>query len=112
MFPHPKPDFRAEITFLTTEQGGRVGPVKSGYRPSHNFGLPNGEINDAAHENIGQEWVPMGTTVDALLQLLNPERQAARFYPGFEFTVQEAMKVVGHGRIIEILNPLLRRDQE
>jgi translation elongation factor EF-Tu-like GTPase len=110
MLPLPNPDLHAEITFLTTEQGGRLGPVKAGYRPSHDFKRPGGEINDAAHEYIDREWVPLGVPVDALLQFLDPERQAGRLHVGFEFTVQEGPKIVGHGRIIEILNPLLRRD--
>jgi len=98
-------DLEAQISFLGTQEGGRRRPVKSGYRPNHDFGLP-GELNDAQHE-YPQEWVLPGTTTPALLWLLLPERQAGRLLPGFRFTVQEGGRVVGHGEITRVLNRAL-----
>jgi translation elongation factor EF-Tu-like GTPase len=105
----PAPDIHAEIVFLSTEEGGRKGPVQSGYFPNHDFHFANGEINGAKHEYFTDEPVYPGERVEALLQLLGPERQVGRLYAGFEFTVQEGAHIVGYGKIIEVLNPLLNR---
>jgi translation elongation factor EF-Tu-like GTPase len=101
-------DIEAEITFLTTAEGGRQGPVRTGYRAAHDFGV-NGTLNDALHEYIGKEWVPLGETVTARLWFLAAEFQIGRLYDGFEFTVQEGSKIVGRGRVTKILNEALRR---
>jgi hypothetical protein len=86
--PLQPPDLVARIAFRSPGSGGRQAPVASGYRPNHDFGLP-GELNDAEHEYPGIEWVQPGETVDALLWLFAPERQAGRLHPGFSFTIQE-----------------------
>lgn len=104
--PHGPPDIEARVTFLPADHGGRTGPVASGYRPNHDFGLP-GEINDAQHEYPGVDWVQPGQTVHALLWLLMPERQKGRLYPGFTFTVQEGPRVVGSGTIVTVVNQTL-----
>lgn len=105
----PRPaDLEATITFLTTEEGGRRGPAASGYRPNHDFGLPQ-ELNDAQHEYLDRDWVHPGESVQALLWLLAPERQVGRLHPGFEFTVQEGARIIGHGRVVAVLNRELER---
>jgi len=105
--PSKPPDLKADITFLRTAAGGRSRPVCSGYRPTHDFGL--GEIlNDAHHEYTGADTVQPGDSVQAELWLLVPEYQLGRLYPGFEFTVQEGSRVVGHGVVVEVVNPALR----
>jgi translation elongation factor EF-Tu-like GTPase len=98
-------DFIAKIRFLTTEEGGRLGPVKSGYRPDHNFGL-RGEINGAQHDYGNEDiWVALGETVSARLSLVAPRYQRGRLYSGMGFTIQEGSKLVGRGSVVEILNP-------
>jgi translation elongation factor EF-Tu-like GTPase len=103
------PDLVARIDFLPTEQGGRVSPAYSGYRPDHDFGL-EGTLNGAAHEYIGQDMAAPGESVRAHLWLLAPEFQAGRLHSGFEFTVQEGSRVVGMAVVQEVLNPALRSD--
>ena len=104
--PHP-PDIEADISFLSTEAGGKSNAVRSGYRPNHDFGL-DGMLNDAHHEYIGVESVTPGTVARAQLWLLAPEYQAGRFSPGFKFVVQEGAHVVAHGVIVNVVNPALR----
>lgn len=102
------PDIEAEISFLSTEQGGRKAPAASGYRPSHDFGLP-GYLNDAAHEYIGCESAVPGETVKARMWFLTPKSQEGRLYPGFRFTVQEGARIVGHGVVRKVFNAALHR---
>jgi translation elongation factor EF-Tu-like GTPase len=101
------PDIEAEITFLSTADSGRQTYVLSGYRPSHNFGIP-GMLNDAVHEYIGPGKVEPGESALANIWLLTPEYQEGRLYPGFTFTVQEGSRVVGHGVIRRIPNESLQ----
>ena len=104
--PHP-PDIEADITFLSTEHGGRSDPARSGYRPSHDFGV-DGMLNDAQHGYVGIESVAPGQTARAELWLLAPEYQAGRFFPGFKFTVHEGGQLVARGVIVKVVNPALR----
>lgn len=101
-----QPDIEAEIYFLTTEEGGRHTPVKSGYRPDHDFGA--GMLNAAVHEYIGCELVAPGQTVRANIGFANPEFQNDRLYAGFKFKIQEGGRLVGHGIIIKVFNEVLR----
>lgn len=103
------PDLLANISLLSTEQGGRVGPAKSGYRPSHDFGL-EGTFNDAAHEYLGRDWLAPGESCAAHVYLFVPEAQVGRLYEGFQFAVHEGRKVVGMGVVLKVLNAALRRD--
>jgi hypothetical protein len=57
--PGRPPDIEAEICFLSSEDSGKSGPIHSGYRPHHDFGL-DGMLNDAYHEYIGVESIPPG----------------------------------------------------
>ena len=104
--PLPPPDIEAEIHFFAREEGGRRTPCKSGYRPSHDFGI-EGMLNDAVHQYIDKEWVSPGETVLTHLSFLAPETQFGRLYEGFEFTVQEGTRIVGRGRIIRVFNQIL-----
>jgi translation elongation factor EF-Tu-like GTPase len=101
-------DFEAEVAFLPTAQGGRESPARSGYRASHDFGL-EGALNDAAHEYVGCESVAPGQSASAKLWLLAPHYQQGRLYSGFNFTVQEGARVVGHGVVTNVINASLQR---
>lgn len=101
-------DIEAEITFLTSAQGGRKSSAISGYRPNHDFGL-DGMLNDASHEYINTQVVALGQTVMANMWFLVAQYQAGRLHPGFRFTVQEGSRVVGHGVITQVFNAELQR---
>jgi translation elongation factor EF-Tu-like GTPase len=104
--PQRTPDSEAEIVLLPTEMGGRSTPTWQGYRTVHDFGI-EGMLNDALHEYLGCDSIAPGQTGRAKMWLLAPEYQAKRLHPGFKFTVQEGARVVGHGTVINIINPAL-----
>ena len=106
--PLREPDIEAEIRFLPTVEGGRMGPVRTGYRPDHNFGL-EGMLNGAHHEFVDRDWVALGERVVTQMWFTVPEYQTGRLAPGFEFTIQEGNKIVGRGQITVVLNPALAR---
>lgn len=105
--PGRPPDIEADICFLSSQDSGKSGPIRSGYRPHHDFGL-DGMFNDAYHEYIGVESVTPGTTARAQLWFLAPEYQAGRLHPGFKFIVQEGSHIVAHGVVVHVLNPTLQ----
>ena len=104
----PPPDIEAEIRFLTTDEGGRQTGVTSGYRPHHDFGLEGTQV-DAAHVYDNNEWVHPGETVIAGLAFppITQEHLVGRLQEGLEFTVQEGARIVGRGRVTQILNQAL-----
>jgi translation elongation factor EF-Tu-like GTPase len=102
------PDLIAKVEFLATELGGRTKPAFSGYRPTHDFGLP-GTLSDGAHEYIGQNSANPGETVLANIWLLAPEYQAGRLFAGFRFKVQEGSRLVANAVVQEVINATLRK---
>jgi translation elongation factor EF-Tu-like GTPase len=109
MPPSLPPDIEAEVRFLSTEEGGKTIPCRSGYRPNHDFGI-EGALNDAHHDFPDGAEVRPGDTARSLMSFLDPEAQRGRLYEGFTFTVQEGRRVIGQGRITKVLNQdLLRR---
>lgn len=105
--PH---DIEADLYFLTTDEGGRSGPVRGDrYRPNCNFGLRVGETetiryNDVGMEFVGRERAEPGDSVPAKLWFLSPEYQFGRLYEGFTFDVCEGQKVTARGKITRVCN--------
>lgn len=106
--PEQTHHIEAEIRFLLTEAGGRQTSVRSGYRPTHDFGIP-GMLNDAQHDYVHMENVAPGETVRARLRLLRPDLQQGRLVVGMPFTVQEGNRIVGTGKILRVCDPQLKR---
>jgi elongation factor Tu len=99
--PRRAKDVEAEITFLTTEEGGRKCPAFSDYRPQFYYDRQDW---DAVHTYIGDvEPVYPGQTVMAYLSFLSPQYHVGKLYPGKEFLLREGQRIVGKGRVTEIL---------
>jgi len=102
------PDIEAKITFIATADGGKMHSILSGYRPTHNFGIPN-TLSDAQHNYPDVQEVRPGETVRALMTLLVPDYQKKRLFEGMIFTAQEGNRVVGQGTITKVINDQLKR---
>jgi hypothetical protein len=107
--PKQAPDLEVELSLFPTDQGGRKQPLWQGCRLPHDFGLPE-EMNDGMYAFDGEPPEP-GATQRAKLWLLAPERNQGRLYVGFEYLIWEG-RTIGKGRIIEVINPLLRSHAE
>jgi len=99
------PHIEAEIRFLSTDEGGRETPVKSGYRGQFHY---KGEKAgwDAVQEFTGEEWVTPGETVTARLVFASEEPHSKRLAEGLSFQIQEGGKVVGLGVVKKVLESL------
>jgi translation elongation factor EF-Tu-like GTPase len=94
-------DIEAEITFLTTEEGGRKTPAYSGYRPQFYY---DGHDWDAVQNYVNVKEVYPGQTVITQLSFASPECHFGKLYPGKEFLIREGQKIVGRGKITKILD--------
>lgn len=97
----PLPDIKVQVTFLTHQEGGRRGPVFSGYRPQFFY---NGHDWDAVYTFPEREEVPLGVTTTAYLTFLSPEMHIGRVYVGMRFEAREGQRVVGRGIITKIID--------
>lgn len=98
---------RARIDMLPAAEGGRATPLVAFYRPNHNFGT-----NSEPDFRTGQVEIPPG-------QLLRPGESGefeimfleydegpvrARLWPGRQWLIQEANRIVGSATTIEVLD--------
>jgi elongation factor Tu len=96
-------DFIAVLKYATTEEGGRKTPAFSKYRPQVKF--PFSEMQTSGQQTfIDKEVVYPGDTVTAEIILLLPEICKNRLEIGAEFEFREGLRVIGTGKITEILN--------
>ena len=94
-------DIEAEIAFVPADQGGRLTPAFSGYRPQFYY---DDHDWDADQEYPDVESVLPGQTVRALLRFISPDMHLGRLHPGMEFQVREGTRVVARGRVTKILH--------
>jgi hypothetical protein len=102
------PDFVAKLTYLTTEEGGRDGYAASGYRPYVKFDGRK-EITSGEQLFVDKDKVLPGETVTAEIRMLSPNFFDKYLFVGQHFEIGEGSKVVGHGEVLEIINPSLRQ---
>jgi translation elongation factor EF-Tu-like GTPase len=101
---NPEPHARARVAYVRTEDGGRQGPVFSGYRGQFHY---DGERNvawDAMQTFPGRDQVLPGESVDCDIWFLSPQLHAHRLSLGGRFQIQEGGRIVAQGVITEILN--------
>jgi elongation factor Tu len=102
------PDVEAEISFISTEEGGRQGPAFSGYRPAHK--VREDYLTTGTHNYIGCDQVFPGQTVCGSITFITPEVYPRCLWIGREIDIQEGSHLVGRARITKILNPLLEQN--
>ena len=103
-----KVDFIAELQYLTTEQGGRKTPAKSGYRPQIKFDFD--EMQTSGQQTfINKEWVNPGENVRAKIKILSPNHFAHTLTEGIEFQFREGATIIGTGKIEYIVNEKLEK---
>ena len=98
----------AKIRFLSVEEGGRTAPVRGGYsyRPNHSFwgdeaatkGYAIGLINLPQ----GQDIYP-GEEAEVEVIFLPWPELTPELYPDRTWRIQEGAKIVGYGKILEVL---------
>lgn len=100
-------EIRARVRFLSTNEGGRKNPVKSGYRPPIDFGLRDSSgnklFNDCTLTFEGRDIVYPGDEAVARIKPFHPEYLQDILREGLRFDLTEGKWVVGHGTIISLI---------
>jgi translation elongation factor EF-Tu-like GTPase len=96
---YPK-DIEVEMTFLRAEEGGRLTPAYSGYRPQFYY---DGIDSAALHTYIDTDVVNPGQTVRAYISFFSPDFHFGKIKENMEFLVREGSRTVAKGRVIKIL---------
>ena len=96
--PHPQRTIHAiaEITMRRTEDGGRSGPIRSGYRGQCHY---DDYDWDTHYIFDTEDWIRPGEAAEAILQFMSPSAHQGRLHPGKEFLIREGSHIVGQGRI-------------
>ncbi len=107
----------AEVTFLTSEEGGRRSPPLDSvnYRPHVVVGDPNQRRAIADENRVIQEHylgvlfagdddrsLDLGARHEVRLQLWNPQADYSALKAGAAFTIREGGKIVGFGRVLSV----------
>jgi translation elongation factor EF-Tu-like GTPase len=95
-----RPDIEAQLTFLTTEQGGRKSAARSGYRAQFAY---DGMDWDAVCTFPDDESANPRQTVRAILSFLSPQEHVGKLWPGKTFQCREGQRVVANGVVLRIL---------
>ena len=93
-------DIEAEITFVTTEAGGRKTPAFSGYRPQF---YCDGYDYDAEQTYPDVAQVNPGDTVRAFLRFAAPDLLENKIVEGKVFLIREGSRTVAFGKVTQIL---------
>jgi hypothetical protein len=101
-------DFLAELHYLTTENGGRQTPAKSGYRPQVKFDFSK-MTTSGQQIFINKEYVFPGDIVEAKIKILTPELFQNMLYENLDFKLTEGAKIVATGKIKKIINENLQK---
>jgi elongation factor Tu len=99
---------RVRVRLLTTDEGGRRGPIADGYRASWNIGsrTDTGEsmLNDAPLLLEDGEQLAPGEIANGRIHPI-----AAEFWThvsaGLEIAMHEGARVVGRGEVLEVVTP-------
>ena len=102
------PDVLAEVSLVPTSGGGRRSPVVSGYRPQHRV-LPD-YLTSGIHHYLDVDEIAPGASAQAHITFITPEAYPGSLSPGQIVEISEGSRVVGHARIIAVLNALLNAD--
>lgn len=97
------PDFEANLTFITTEEGGRRTPALSGYRPQTEFTHIRGLVTSGSQTYLDHEAANPGETVRAAVRTFASDYLVGMLRTGDHFTISEGARLIGTGIIMKFL---------
>jgi hypothetical protein len=95
---------RATLRLLPTSEGGLPGPIRSGFRPNHNFLGHDSQVTAIGNIELlgGKELLYPGESADVLVTFIW-WNGFGELYPGRQWRILQARKLVGIGTVIEVL---------
>ena len=95
--------FRATIYVLSTAEGGRRTPFRTGYRPQFHIAASEFSTSFLISKIVGGDEMAPGETGAVEATLLAPECLDAAVGLGTEFSLREGNRVIARGVIEEYL---------
>lgn len=97
---------KAEVRLLSAKEGGRIAPIRGSFRPNHNFFAPDDRNMTVGSIDLpdGSELHP-GQSMEVKITFLGWAGLAGQVYQGREWRIQEGARLIGYGRVIEVLSP-------
>lgn len=94
-------DIEVEVSFLSTEHGGRRSAVSSDYRGQFYY---DGDDWDARFVFLPfNSIVQLGETVVSHVAMVSPAAHLGRLCEGKVFLVREGNRVVGYGKVVKLV---------
>ena len=90
----------AEVELLSTANGGREKPVRTGYSPNHRFDSMSYYIGRIDFDD--EEWHAPGTRSIATIDFVPSPRLRERLQPGFAWDITEGAHVVGRAVLLTV----------
>ena len=100
-----KPDIEAIITFLGTNEGGRIYSCASGYRPAHL--ITDEYLTTGVHQYKDKIEVLPGESAIGTITFIAPEAYPHCLWEGKIINIQEGSRIVGYANVTKIFNDLL-----
>lgn len=96
-----RPHFKALMTYKTTEDGGIVTPVSSGFRASLKFPFDT-RLYMASQTFSETELVFPGDVISAEITMINDGTSSDKFYEGMDFEFEDQSGTIGSGVITTV----------
>ena len=97
---------KARISLKTTAEGGRLDPIRTGYRPNHVFEKSkSGKILDTCIGEIqfdDQEFIQLGETKIVTVMFLRSKNLEKYLCIGQKWWIHEGQRFVGDGEILKL----------
>lgn len=97
------PHFKALINFKTSEDGGLVSPVSTGFRAALQFPF---ELKTylGAHLMEEEDLIFPGDSVSVDIVLIDAEQFVSKLYKGMDFEISDSSGSLGSGVVTEIFS--------
>jgi elongation factor Tu len=108
MNPHRPPDAKVMFRLTSPTFDGKEKRVRSGYRPVYDIRADY--WTSTHHEFLNADEVVTGAEAPAHVWFITPDVYPHTLWVGRVLTVAEGSRPVGTATVLEILNPLLQRN--
>ena len=99
-----------DVVALFEFNGRRTGPVYSGYRPGHL--VTDDYVTTGVHRYYETDIVEAYGTATGTITFLTPEFYPHCLWKGKKINILEGARIVGYATILEVLNPILEKEQQ
>jgi len=92
---------------LRSDEGGRTGGIRSGYRPNHNFGEADDQVFYIGQiEFEGRETIEPGESREVLVTFISGPGLELALQPGRRWRIQEGPRLVATAVLLEVLSEI------